>query len=285
MKENIAVLTDTNSGISPELAKALGIYLVPMPVIIDRESYFEGISISQDEFFRRLGLSAQVSSSQPAPGVLLDCWESLLESYEKVVYLPMSSGLSGACGTATMLAQEHDGRVLVVDDRRISVTLRQSVLKAKRMADLGCDAAQIVAQLEEDGPQSAIYIAVNTLELLKRSGRVTAAGAALSTVLNIKPVLQIQGSKLDAFKVSRGMKQAMQTMTAALKQDQSTRFAGERIGIRAAYSGDKKAGVSWQSVLQEAFPELDIGLDPLPLSIACHTGYGALGVGIMKEDI
>lgn len=283
MDEKIAILTDTNSGINPDQAAQYGIHLVSMPVIIDDETYFENESISQDEFFQRLREGACVSTSQPAPGVLMDCWEGLLERYDEIIYLPMSSGLSGSCQTAAMLAEEYDGSVHVVDNHRISVTLRQSVLEAKYLADQGKTAQEIVAYLEQDGLEASIYVAVNTLEYLKKSGRVTAAGAAVGTILNIKPVLQIQGGKLDAYKRARGMHQAMQMMIDGLKYDQAHRFAGKKMVIRAAYSGDAEAGAIWQAELQTAFPGMSIGLDPLPISISCHTGDGALGAGIMKD--
>ena len=285
MDEKIAILTDTNSGINPDQAAQYGIHLVSMPVIIDDETYFENESICQEEFFQRLRQGACVSTSQPAPGVLMDCWEGLLERYDEIIYLPMSSGLSGSCQTAAMLAEEYDGSVHVVDNHRISVTLRQSVLEAKYLADQGKTAQEIVAYLEQDGLEASIYVAVNTLEYLKKSGRVTAAGAAVGTILNIKPVLQIQGGKLDAYKRARGMHQAMQMMIDGLKYDQAHRFAGKKMVIRAAYSGDAEAGAIWQAELQTAFPGMSIGLDPLPISISCHTGDGALGVGMMKEII
>lgn len=283
MAEKIAVLTDTNSGITPDQAARYGIYLVAMPVIMDDETYFENDSISQEEFFQRLRKGAHVSTSRPAPGMLMDCWDSLLEHYDQIIYLPMSSGLSGSCQTAAMLAEEYGERVYVVDNHRISVTLRQSVLEAKHLVCQGKTAQQIVAHLEADGLESSIYIAVNTLEYLKKSGRVTAAGAAVGTILNIKPVLQIQGGKLDAYRKARGMRQAMQVMIDGLRQDQAERFAGQKLTIRAAYSGDAEAGSAWQAELQNAFPEMTIGLDPLPISISCHTGDGALGVGMMKD--
>ena len=242
MDGKIAILTDTNSGITPDQAAWYGIYLVAMPVIIDDETYFENESIFQEEFFQCLREGARVSTSQPVPGMLMDCWDSLLEHYDEIIYLPMSSGLSGSYQTATILAKEYEGSVHVVDNHRISITLRQSVLEAKHLADQGKTAQQIVAYLEKDGLESSIYVAVNTLEYLKKSGRVTAAGAAIGTILNIKPVLQIQGGKLDAYRKVRGMGQAMQAMIDGLKQDQLGRFAGQKLTIRAAFSGDAEAG-------------------------------------------
>lgn len=283
MKRSIAILTDTNSGITPEQASAWGVNLILMPVILGEETCFENVSITPEEFFLRLREGAAVSTSQPAPGVLMDCWEDLLERNDTVIYIPMSGGLSGSCQTASMLAREYDGRVRVVDNRRISVTLRQSVLDAVRWAEEGVDGGTIVSRLEEDGGNASIYVAVNTLEYLKRSGRVTAAGAALGTVLNLKPVLQIQGKKLDAWKRTRGMKSAMQSMIEALEQDRQIRFPGKKVVIRGAYSQDLDAGLAWQAELQKAFPDLWIGLDPLPISICCHTGEGALGVGMTLD--
>ena len=283
MEEKIAIVTDTNSGISAKQAEAYGVHLVAMPVIVDNETYYENVSIDQEEFFKRLKQGASVGTSQPAPGDLLRLWESLLERYEEIIYLPMSSGLSGSCESAMMLAQEYDGRIHVVDNHRISVTLRQSVLEAKYMASQGKGASEIVQYLEKDGLEASIYVAVNTLEYLKQSGRVTAAGAAVGTILNIKPVLQIQGGKLDAYRKARGMKSAMDAMIAGLEHDKKVRFAGQKMMIRAAYSGDAQNSRRWQETLQNAFPELRIEIDPLPISIACHIGDGALGVGMMRD--
>ena len=285
MKERIAIVTDTNSGISVEEAARLGVYLVAMPVILNGETFFENVTITQEEFFTRLKQGMDVGTSQPAPGQLMDLWDQLLEEYEELVYFPMSSGLSGGYQTAAMLAEEYDGRVYVVNNRRISVTLRQSVLEAKYMADQGVSADQIAKRLTDDGLNSDIFVAVNTLELLKKSGRVTAAGAAVATILSIKPILRIQGSKLDAWRKARGMKNAMQEMINGLKQDREDGFTGSNIVIRAAYSGSRTDGEIWQETLQQAFPDLKIGMDPLPLSIACHVGDGALGVGIMNNII
>lgn len=283
MKEKTAIVTDTNSGLSTAKAEEFGVYLVPMPVIIDGETYFENVSLSQETFFARLKQGADVSTSQPAPGDLMEIWEPLLEKYEKIVYIPMSSGLSSSYEIACMLAADYDGRVLVANNRRISVTLRQSVLDAKHLADQGTDAAEIAAYLEEDGLNSSIYVAVNTLEYLKRSGRVTAAGAAIGTLLNIKLVLQIQGGKLDAFRKARGMEAAMDCMVKGLLEDRKNRFADQKVTVRAAYSGDPAGGAAWREKLQAAFPDLSVALDQLPISIACHTGDGALGAGIMLD--
>ena len=281
--KRIAVLTDTNSGLTPAQAERYGVFLMPMPIILDGETYYEDVSITPEEFYPRLAAGSMVSTSQPSPGDVADLWERLLEKYEKVIYIPMSSGLSGSWQTSAMLAEEYGGRVLTVNNRRISVTLRQSVLEAKRLAEEGAEAEEIAARLEREGLDASIYIAVNTLELLKRSGRVTAAGAAIGTALQIKPVLQIQGDKLDAYKKVRGRKAAMQAIIEGLESDRAARFAGKTVSIRAAYAGSEETGENWRLVLQSAFPDLAIEKDPLPLSIACHTGADALGVGIMPE--
>ena len=226
---------------------------------------------------------ADISTAQPSPADLMDLWEEILKTHDEIVHIPMSSGLSGSCETAAGFAKEFDGRVLVVDNHRISVTMRQSVLEALQMAREGKTGTEIKEYLEKDGLESSIYIAVNTLEYLKKGGRVTAAGAAIGSVLNIKPVLQIQGGKLDAYKKVRGMKAAIKAIIDGLRQDEAVRFKGQKLLIRAAYSGDDSVGEMWQAELQKAFPEYIIEKDPLPLSIACHTGADALGVGIMKD--
>ena len=282
MREKTAIVTDTNSGLLPEDADRLGIHLIPMPVILDGECFLEYTSITQEEFFDCLKKGAEVATSQPAPGALLECWEELLQVYDAIVYIPMSGGLSGEYQTAAMLAQDYQGRVHVADTRRISVTQRQAALDARLLAQRGMGAPEIRAYLERDGGNSDIFIAVNTLELLKKSGRVTPAGAALGSMLSIKPVLRIQSGKLDAYRKVRGMRAAMQAMIEGLQED-SHRLDGEQLTIRAAYAGDRQAGEHWQAALQAAFPAYEIGLDPLPLSVCCHVGYGALGVGIARD--
>ena len=282
MRKQTAIVADTNSGLRPEEAAGLGINLIPMPVNLAGACYFEYDTITQAEFFSCLRSGAEVSTSQPAPGALTDCWERLLEDYDQVVYIPMSAGLSGGYQTAAMLAGDYDGRVLVADTRRISVTQRQAALDGAFLARQGKNGAEIREYLERDGGNSDIFIAVNTLDLLKKSGRVTAAGAALGSMLSIKPVLRIRSGKLDAYRKVRGMRSAMQAMIEGLRED-SQHLEGERLFIRAAYAGDRQAGESWQATLQAAFPEYEVGLDPLPISVCCHVGYGALGVGIARD--
>lgn len=275
-----AIMTDTNSGITPEVAKENGIYLLKMPFAVNGKEYIEYSEMSYGEFFEVLDSGAEVSTSQPSPAALTDMWDEILKTYESVVYFPMSSGLSGTCETARALASDYDGRVLVVDNKRISVTLYTSVFNAVKQADDGLSAKEIADFAEKEAGEQSIYVSVNTLEHLKKSGRVTAAGAAIGTLLGIKPVLQIQGGKLDAYKKVRGMKAAIEAMLDGIEIDRNTRFAGKRITVRAAYSGDIEVGKEWQAQVSERFPDLEIGLDALPISISCHVGGGALGIGI-----
>ena len=275
-----AIMTDTNSGITPETAKENGIYILKMPFIVNGREYTEYGEMSYGDFFEALSSGAEVSTSQPSPASLTEMWDRILENYESVVYFPMSSGLSGTCETAKAFASDYDGRVFVVDNKRISVTLYSSVFNAAKLADKGLSAREIAEIAEEEASEQSVYVSVNTLEHLKKSGRVTAAGAAIGTLLGIKPVLQIQGGKLDAYKKVRGMNAAMNAMLDGIENDRNTRFAGKNIEIRAAYSGNLETGKEWQEQVAKRFPDLEIGLDALPISISCHVGEGALGIGI-----
>lgn len=275
-----AIMTDTNSGITPETAKENGIYILKMPFIVNGREYTEYGEMSYGDFFEALSSGAEVSTSQPSPASLTEMWDGILENYESVVYFPMSSGLSGTCETAKAFASDYDGRVFVVDNKRISVTLYSSVFNAAKLADKGLSAKEIAEIAEEEASEQSVYVSVNTLEHLKKSGRVTAAGAAIGTLLGIKPVLQIQGGKLDAYKKVRGMNAAMNAMLDGIENDRNTRFAGKNIEIRAAYSGNLETGKEWQEQVAKRFPDLEIGLDALPISISCHVGEGALGIGI-----
>ena len=277
-----AIMTDTNSGITPEAAAEKGLYLLKMPFLIDGEDHLEYGDISYEEFFRRLDSGADVSTSQPSPASLTDMWDEILKSHDELVYIPMSSGLSGTCETAKALAADYDGKVFVADNRRISVTLYMSVYEALRLSESGMSAAEITERLESEADFQSIYVSVNTLEHLKKSGRVTAAGAAIGTVLGIKPVLQIQGGKLDAYKKVRGMKAAQQAMLEGIENDIKDRFAGKKVEIRTAYSGDRETGEAWRAEVQRYFPDYNIVLDSLPISISCHVGGGALGIGLAE---
>lgn len=282
----IAVVTDSNSGITQAQAKAMGVYVIPMPFYINEELFFEEITLSQEEFYEKLEEEAEISTSQPAPGDVLDLWDKLLEEYDEVVYLPMSSGLSSSCEAATALSMDFDGKVQVINNQRISVTLDQAVRDALLLAENGKTAAEIKKILEEEKLEASIYITVDTLKYLKKGGRVTAAGAALGTVLNIKPVLQIQGEKLDAFAKVRGFKAAKRTMIKALENDLATRFAGkeEQMVLGVAYTGtDDTEALACEKELHEKFPQYEIIKAPLSLSVSCHIGPGAIGVGCMKK--
>ena len=277
-----AIMTDTNSGITPEVAKENGIFLLEMPFVVDGKEYIEYGEMSYSEFFEVLESGAEVSTSQPSPAALIEMWDDILNDYEAVVYFPMSSGLSGTCDTAKALAADYDRRVFFVDNKRITVTLYTSVFNAVKLANNGLSAKEIAEICENEAAEQSIYVSVNTLEHLKKSGRVTTAGAAIGTLLGIKPVLQIQGGKLDAYKKVRGMKAATEAMLDGIENDRNTRFKGEKVEIRAAYSGDLSVGKEWQQEVAKRFPDLEIELDALPLSISCHVGGGALGIGICK---
>ena len=281
-----AIVTDTNSGIHTTEATELGIFVIPMPVIIDGQTYFEGDTISEKDFFDALTADRHISTSQPSPGDIMDLWSRILSNgYDQLVYIPMSSGLSSSCACAGTLALEYDEKVAVVDNHRISVTLRESVLQAKALADNGASAIEIKQTLEKQAYQSSIYLAVNTLDYLKKGGRITPAAAMLGTVLSIRPILTIQGEKLDSFAKSRGpMRKAEEKMIAAVRSDLTNRFSDYdfrrlRIGAAGANLTEKQQS-QWLTLLAEAFPDYKIYYNPLSASISVHTGPGAVGIGI-----
>ena len=282
----VAIVTDSNSGITQERGKELGIFVLPMPFFIDGELYLEDITLSQSEFYEKLGADSDISTSQPSPGEVMDLWDKVLEEYDELVCIPMSSGLSSTCATAITLAAEYDGRVQVVDNQRISVTQEQSVLDAMNLREEGKSAAEIKEILEKEKLQASIYITVDTLKYLKKGGRITPAAAAIGTVLNLKPVLQIQGEKLDAFAKARTVKQAKSIMIEAMKNDFANRFkdpSGEHMYLEMAYTHDLEAAENFKKEVQEAFPGMEIRMDPLSLSISCHIGPGALAVACSKK--
>ncbi len=278
----IAVITDTNSSMTQEEADLLGVKLVPMPFTVDGTEYFEGVDCTYERFFEMLAAGGDVSTSQPSPDAVTSLWDSVLTQYDAIIHIPMSSALSSACATAKALAAEYEGKVFVADNKRISISQRESVLDALHMAERGMSAADICAELEEDAYASSIYLAVNTLALLKKSGRVTAAGAAIASVLGIKPVLQIQGEKLDAFAKVRGMANAEKTMLEAIRKDRDERFAGKPVKILTAYSGEASVGADWVKKVQEYFGDDAIELYKIPISISCHVGAGVKGIGIVQ---
>ena len=280
----VAVVTDSNSGISQDKGKVLCIRVFPLPFFINGELYLEDITITQEEFYQKLTNDADISTSQPAPGDLMDMWEEILQEYDELVYIPMSSGLSAACENAMMLSIEYDGKVQVVDNQRVSVTLKQSVLKAIDLVKEGKGAQEIKEILEAEGRESSIYITVDTLKYLKKGGRITPAAAAVGAVLNIKPVLQIQGGKLDAFAKARGWKQAKKIMLDAIEKDMEERFQGEPVCIQAAYTSSKEDAQKWKEEIQARIPNVEIDMDPLSLSVACHIGPGALAVTCTRKN-
>lgn len=283
-RPRVAVATDSNSGITQAQGARHGIGVIPMPFLIDGKEYFEDVSITRKEFFQRLEEGADVQTSQPSPEAVTGLWDRLLEDHEGVVYIPMSGGLSGSVQTALTLAEDYGGRVQVVDNHRISCTQKQSVLEAVQLAKMGWDAGTIKEFLLCHAYEASIYIAVDTLKYLKKGGRVTAAGAALGTLLNIKPILQIQGDKLDAYAKVRGMKLAQEKMLQAVQDDMKNRFQGKDVLIKGAYTCDEKTASQWKRALSARFPGYKISLDPLALSISCHIGFGSMAVVCMQEQ-
>ncbi len=282
----VAIVSDSNSGITQAQAKELGVMILPMPFFAGDKTYYEDIDLNQEQFYQLLTDKIDISTSMPLVGNVTDTWDRLLEEYDEIVHIPMSSGLSGSCETAIMLSQDYDGKVQVVNNQRISVTQRQSVLDAMNLAKQGKSAAEIKEILERDKFESSIYIMVDTLYYLKKGGRITPAAAALGTLLKLKPVLQIQGEKLDAFAKARTVKQAKNIMIEAMKNDFTKRFndpAGEHIYLEMAYTHDKEAAEAFKAEVQEAFPGMEIHMDPLSLSVSCHIGPGALAVACSKK--
>ncbi|MCR4840670.1 MAG: DegV family protein [Lachnospiraceae bacterium] len=287
---SVAILTDSNSGITMADAEKLGVHVIPMPLYINDKLYFEDLTLSQEQFYEFLEAGAAVHTSMPAPGDVMDMWDKLLAEYDEIVHIPMSSGLSSACENEIILARDekYEGRVFVVDNQRISVTMKQSVIDAKALADKGFSGKEIAETLYETGLDASIYITVATMEYLKKGGRVTAAAAGIATILNIKPVLQIQGGKLDQFTKPRGMKAAKKDMKAAIRMDLDGRFAKflkeNKMGLYIAYTKDKEAAEAFAEELKAEFPEIsgDIMIDPLSLSVSCHIGPGALAVAASR---
>ncbi|MGI6108213.1 MAG: DegV family protein [Lachnospiraceae bacterium] len=286
---NIAIATDTCCGMLPDEAEKYGVYMLPMPFDINGKTYHESVTLSQEKFYEFQENGADITTSQPAPAEVMDFWDGLLKDHDQIVYIPMSSGLSSSCSTAAMLAGEekYDGKVFVVNNQRISVTQRSSVLDAKRMADKGWTAQQIKDELERTKLESSIYITVDTLKYLKKGGRITPAAAAVGTLLRVKPVLTIQGEKLDAYKLARTYKIAKQEMLAGIKKDIETRFDGDaspdHVEIAMSYTYDKAAADQWKQEVQAVYPDHEIVMEPLCLVIATHIGKGALAVTVSRK--
>ena len=284
---NIAIVTDSNSGISQKSAKEMGIYVLPMPFMINDETFYEDIDLTQEQFYEKLIDGAQIGTSQPSPESVMELWDRLLKEYDEIVHIPMSSGLSGSCQSAIMLAQDYEGKVQVVNNQRISVTQRQSCLDAKLLAAKGMDAKEIKDFLEADKYDSSIYIMLDTLYYLKKGGRITPAAAAIGTMLKLKPVLQIQGDKLDAFAKARTVNQGKTTMINAIRNDIEKRFGGltedKHIWLQIAHTHNEEAAEAFKQEIAQLFPGYDIHVDPLSLSVACHIGPGALAFACCKK--
>ena len=282
----IAIITDSNSGINFEAGKEIGVRVLPMPFLIDGKTYYEEISLSQTEFFEKLESDVDISTSQPSPESVMKIWDEALEEADEVVYIPMSSGLSSSCHTALMLADDYEGKVQVVDNQRISVTQRQSVLDALELAKRGLTAAQIKEKLERVKFESSIYIMLDTLKYLKKGGRITPAAAALGSALRLKPVLTIQGEKLDAFAIAKTKKQGVKKMLSAIEDDINSRFGGvdhmENIHMEIAHTKNPEAAEELRQQIIEKFGVKQGDLYPLSLSIACHIGPGSLAVACSK---
>ena len=281
----IAIVTDSNSGITQAKGKEMGISVIPMPFFIDGELYLEDINLTQEEFYKKLEEDSDISTSQPAPGEVMSLWESLLEEYDEIVHIPMSSGLSSTCETAVTLSANYSGRVQVVDDQRISVTQEQAALDAMQLREEGKSASEIKEILEREKLESSIYITVDTLKYLKKGGRIPPAAAALGTVLNLKPVLQIQGERLDAYAKVRGWKAAKRTMLDAVEKDIKGRFAGkeDKLVLGMAYTCSREEADVWKAEIHERFPQYEIMESPLSLSVSCHIGPGAMAVTCTKK--
>mgnify|MGYP002797079894 FL=1 len=288
----IAIMTDSNCGIMPEEGRKLNIHVLPMPVIIDGRTYFEGVDITADEFYKKQAAGAEITTSQPSPGDVTAMWDKLLKDYDQVVFIPMSSGLSNTCQTAVMLSDDepYKGRVFVINNHRISVTQLQSVYDARALAEEGKTAEEIRNILEKEALDASIYIAVDTLEYLKKGGRITPAAAAIGTVLRLKPVLTIQGGKLDSHAKTRGMKSAFRIMLQAVKDDISSRFSHLKkqgvlkVGI-ANTPMDEGALATFRTEMQKNFPDMELVYSPLTMSIGTHIGTGGLGIGVFRSHI
>ena len=284
----VAIVTDSNSGITQAEAVEMGITVLPMPFYIDEKMYYEDIDLSQEEFYEKLKGDCEIKTSMPLVGDVTDTWQKLLKDYDEIVHIPMSSGLSSSCETAYMLSQEEEfeGKVFVVDNQRISVTMRQSVLDAMELAGEGKSASEIKTILEDHKFDSSIYIMLDTLYYLKKGGRITPAAAALGTLLKLKPVLQIQGEKLDAFAKARTSKQGKNIMIETMKKDFAERFDsadGSKMHLEVAYTYDKEAAEAFKEEVQAAFPGNEIVMNPLSLSVSCHIGPGALAIACSKK--
>ena len=282
----IAVITDSNAHVAPQEAQALGIGVVPMPFMIGEETYYEGITLTREAFYEKMAGGANIVTSQPSPSDVMKMWDDALKTHDEVVYIPMSSGLSGSCQSARMLADDYDGKVQVVNNQRISVTQKRSVLDAIEMAKMGMNAREIREELEHVRYESSIYIMLDTLYYLKKGGRITPAAAAVGSLLRIKPVLQIKGERLDAFSKARTINQGKNIMINAMKHDIDTLYGGtdrENVWLYAVHGNVPEAFAEFSQEVKAAFPAFHVEEDVLSLSIACHIGPGALAIACSKK--
>ena len=282
----IAVITDSNAHFTADEARQLGIGIVPMPFMIGEETYYEDITLTREEFYARMEAGANIVTSQPSPSDVTAMWDKALETHDEVVYIPMSSGLSGSCQSARMLADDYDGKVQVVNNQRISVTQKRSVLDALELAAQGMNAEEIRGKLELVKYESSIYIMLDTLHYLKKGGRITPAAAAIGSLLRIKPVLQIKGERLDAFSKARTLAQGKNIMINAMKHDIDTLFGGtdnDNIWLYAVHGNVPEAFREFAQEVRTAFPGITVQEDVLSLSVSCHIGPGALAIACSKK--
>ena len=286
----VAIITDSNSGITQAQAKEYGVFVLPMPFMIGENEYFEDIDLTQEQFYEKLQGGDNISTSQPALTQVSELWDNVLKEYDEIIHIPMSSGLSGSCQSAYMLSQEDQycGKVFVIDNQRISVTQRRSVLDAKELADMGKSACEIAEILMRDKLEASIYIMLDTLYYLKKGGRITPAAAAIGTLLKLKPVLQIQGEKLDAYSKARTTNVGKETMKNAIKNDIENRFGGldkaiDNVYLQIAYTKDVEPALQFKEEVLKEFPGFDIVVNPLSLSVSCHIGPGALALACSKK--
>lgn len=287
----IGIVTDSHSSITPEVAEQLGIMVLPMPFYFGEECFYENTTLTREVFFEQLTVGADVTTSQASPAAVMEIWDKALEEYEEILYMPLSSGLSGACGVAAAMAMDepYEGRVFVVDNGRTSTPLHRSVLDALELIEQGYSAAEIKQILEDNKDRMIIYIGVETLEYLKKGGRVTPAAAMIGNVLNIKPILKLRTGKLDSFKKCRGFAKARKIMIDAIREDLETRFKEEydrgEVYMMAATSASEEETKQWVQEIEEAFPGMEVMCDNLSLGVCCHTGPGALGIGISCKPL
>jgi len=280
----VAIMTDSNSGITQEEAKGLGMFVLPMPFIINGEEFLEGAGLTHDMFFEKQIADADIKTSQPSPASVTDMWDDILKEYDEVVHIPMASGLSESCNTAKMLAGDYEGKVYVVDNKRILITQRRSVLDAVELAKKGISGAQIKKHLEQDSSNSGIYFMVNTMKYLKKGGRVTPAAALIGSMLNIKPVLTFQGGKIDRHAKPRGVTQAKKAIIDAVKSDfEKYGFTPDNVWLDMTYTYDLDAHLAFEKEVKAEFPGFEIVSKPISLSIATHIGPGVIAIGYTKK--